>query len=61
MTVDPDRVIAIPMPRNPAPVSSTSPIARAMDVIRLIADSDTDPDCIRGRGKAAHTNYGGKK
>jgi len=61
MTVDPDRVIAIPMPRNPAPVSSTSPIARAMDVIRPIADVDADTDRIGGRGKAARAKQSSKK
>ena len=61
MAVDPDGVIAIPMPRNPAPVSSASPVAGPVGVIRAIADVDTDTDRIGGRGKAAHAKQSGKK
>jgi len=61
MTVDPDPVITTPMPWNPAPVSSTRPIARTMDIIRPIADIDVDTDRIGGRGKAADAKQSSKK
>ena len=61
MAVDPDGVMATPMPWNPAPVSSTTPIARTMDIIRPIADVDVDTDRIDGRGKAAHAKQSSKK
>src|SRR5882762_2451310 len=54
MTVNPEGVMAIPMPRNPAPVTSTSPIARPVGVIRPIAHIDTDGNGIRDAAHAKH-------
>jgi hypothetical protein len=56
VSVDPNLMMVTPppMPRNPAPVSSASPVAGPVGVIRAIADVDADTDRIGGRGKAAH-------
>jgi len=42
MAVDPDLVAVTPgiMSRHPDVISSTVPVARTMDIIGLIADSD---------------------
>src|SRR5438270_399209 len=50
-----------PMPRNPAPITSTGPVARPMGVIRLIAHVDTDPNRIRGGGESAHAKQRSEK
>jgi hypothetical protein len=61
MSVDPDSVVTIPMPRNPAPVSSTGPVARPISVIRPIANFDVDTNCIGGRHKSAHARQSSKE
>jgi hypothetical protein len=65
MSVDPDLMMMVvtpgPMSRNPAPVSSTGPVARTMDVIRPISYVDTNTNRIGGRGKSAHAKQRGKK
>ena len=52
--VDPHRVMPVPMSRNPAPVSSSGPVARPVSVIRPVAHLDVDTDRIGGRSKSAH-------
>jgi hypothetical protein len=60
--VDPNvMVMMAPMPRDPAPVSSMRPVARAIRVIRLIAELDTDTDRIGAVDKAAHAKEYRKK
>ena len=48
MAVDPDLVTMAPSPmsRYPNIISSVVPIARTMDVIRLVADCDADRNGI---------------
>ena len=63
MSVNPDAVAvmpSVPISRDPNVINSSVPVAGTMDIIRLIADSDTDPDCIRGRSRTAHTTMAAK-
>ena len=61
--VDPNLIVVTPgpVPRNPAPVSPTRPVARPIGIIRPIADVDADTDGIGGPGKAAHAKQSSKK
>jgi hypothetical protein len=61
--VDPNLMVVTPapVPRNPTPVSSTSPIARPVSVVRLITDVDADTNCIRSTCKCAHAEQGSEK
>ena len=61
MSVDPDSVVTIPMPRHPTPVSSTSPVARPMGVIWLIAHLDIDSNRIRGGGESVNAKQSSEK
>ncbi len=47
MAVDPDRVVAVPVSRNPNIIIASGPITGAVEVIGLIADADTDRERIR--------------
>jgi hypothetical protein len=59
--VDPNSVMTAPMSRNPAPISSASPVPRSVSVIRLIAKFDADTNRINGRRKSAHAKQSCKK
>jgi hypothetical protein len=47
MSVDPDSVMRSPVPGNPDIVYSASPVARAVEIVRMIIDVDIDTQCPR--------------
>jgi len=50
VSVNPDAVAmtpSVPMSRDPNVINSTVPVARTMDIIGLVADSDADRDRVR--------------
>ncbi len=63
VSVDPNVMVMTPapMPRNPAPVSSTTPIARPVDVVGLITDADADTNRIRCTCESAHAKQSSEK
>jgi hypothetical protein len=63
MPVDPILMMVAPGPmtRDPAPVSSAGPIARAVSVIWTIAHFDVDTDRISGAHESAHAKQSCKK
>jgi len=63
VAMDPKLVVVTqsPMPRNPAPVSSTGPITRPVGVIRPVAYLDVDSNRIGGRSKSAHAKQCSKQ
>jgi hypothetical protein len=61
VSVDPNCVMTVPVPRNPAPVASSGPVARPIGVIRSIANFDVDANRISGPRKSADAKQSRKK
>jgi len=63
VAVDPKLMVVTPgpMPRDKTPVSSTSPIARPIGVIRLIAHLDVKTNRIRCTCECAHAEQSSEK
>ena len=61
--VDPNVMMMTPapMPRNPAPISSPSPVTIAIRVIRPVVEVDADTECFGSVDKAVHGNEHRKK